>query len=59
MSVTSSEVGEERVLESTLTVLSPFLEGMGTYTCVAENVVDTANSTADVVVFCKSLLKNV
>ena len=56
MSVTSSEVGE-RVLESTLTVLSPFLEGIGTYTCVAENVVDTANSTAEVVVFCESLLK--
>ena len=56
MSVTSSEEGE-RVLESTLTVLSPFLEGMGTYTCVAENVVGTANSTADVIVFCESLLK--
>ena len=54
VSVTSSEVGE-RVLESTLTVLSPFLEGIGTYTCVAENVVDTANSTADVIVFCESL----
>ena len=54
VSVTSSEVGE-RVLESTLTVSSPFLEGIGTYTCVAENVVDTANSTAEVVVFCKSL----
>ena len=54
MSVTSSEVGE-RVLESTLTVLSPFLEGIGTFTCVAENVVDTANSTAEVVVFCESL----
>ena len=54
MSVTSSEVGE-RVLESTLTVLSPFLEGIGTYTCVAENVVDTANSTAEVAVFCESL----
>ena len=57
VSVTSSEVGE-RVLESTLTVLSPFLEGIGTYTCVAENVVDTANSTAEVIVFCESLLKN-
>ena len=56
MSVTSSEVGE-CVLESTLTVLSPFLEGIRTYTCVAEIVVDTANSTAEVVVFCESLLK--
>ena len=56
MSVTSSEVGE-CVLESTLNVSSPFLEGIGTYTCVAENVVDTANSTADVIVFCESLLK--
>ena len=54
VSVTGREVGE-RVLESTLTVSSPFLEGIGTYTCVAENVVDTANSTAEVIVFCESL----
>ena len=54
ISVTSSEVGE-RVMESTLTVSSPFLEGIGNYTCVVENVVDTANRTAEVVVFCESL----
>ena len=57
VSVTSSAVGEH-VLESTLTVSSPFLEGIGSYTCVAENVVDTANSTAEVLVFCESLLRN-
>ena len=55
VSITSKEVGEH-VLESTLTVSSPFLEGIGSYTCMAENVVDTANSTAEVVIFCESLL---
>ena len=54
MSITSKEEGE-RVLESTLTVASPFLDGIGSYTCTAENVVDTANSTAEVTVFCESL----
>ena len=54
MSITSKEEGE-RVLESTLTVTSPFLDGIGSYTCTAENVVDTANSTAEVVIFCESL----
>ena len=54
MSITSKEEGE-RVLESTLTVTSPFLDGIGSYTCTAENVVDTASSTAEVVIFCESL----
>ena len=54
VSVINSEVGE-RVLVSTLTVSSPFSEGIGNYTCVAENVVDTANRIAEVVIFCKSL----
>ena len=54
MSITSKEEGE-RVLESTLTVTRPFLDGIGSYTCTAENVVDTANSTAEVVIFCESL----
>ena len=54
MSITSKNVSE-RVLESTLTVTSPFLDGIGSYTCTAENVVDTANSTAEVVIFCESL----
>ena len=52
MSITSKEEGE-RVLESTLTATSPFLDGIGSYTCTAENVVDTANSTAEVVIFCE------
>ena len=55
MSITSKEEGE-RVLESTLTVTSPFLDGIGSYTCTAENVVDTANGTAEVMIFCESLL---
>ena len=54
MSLTSKEEGE-RVLESTLTMTSPFLDGIGSYTCTAENVVDTANSTAEVIVFCELL----
>ena len=54
VSITSKEEGE-RVLESTLTVTSPFLDGIGSYTCTAENVVDTANSTAEVVIFCELL----
>ena len=54
MSITSEEEGE-CVLESTLTVTSPFLDGIGSYTCTTENVVDTANSTAEVVIFCESL----
>ena len=54
MSITSKEEGE-RVLESTLTVTSPFLDGIGSYTCTAENVVDTANSTAEVTVYCELL----
>ena len=54
VSITSKEVGE-RVLESNLTVSSPFLEGIGSYICMAENVVDVANSTAEVVIFCESL----
>ena len=56
VSITSKDVDPERVLESTLTVSSPFLEGIGSYTCVAENVVDAANSTAEVIIFCESLL---
>ena len=55
MSITSKEEGE-RVLESTLTVTSPFLDGIGSYTCTAENVVDTASSTAEVMIFCELLL---
>ena len=55
MSITSKEEGE-RVLESTLTVTSPFLDGIGSYTCTAENVVNAANSTAEVVIFCELLL---
>ena len=51
----SKEEGE-RVLESTLTMTSPFLDGIGSYTCTAENVVDTANSTAEVTVYCELLL---
>ena len=54
MSITSKEEGE-RVLESNLTVTSPFLDGIGSYTCTAENVVDTANSTAEVTVYCELL----
>ena len=54
MSVISSEVGE-RVRESTLTVFSPFLEGIGNYTCVVENAVDTTSRKAEVVVFCELL----
>ena len=55
MSITSKDVYSERVLESTLTVSSPFLEGIGRYTCMAENVVDVVNSTAEVIIFCESL----
>ena len=51
----TSKNTSERVLESTLTVTSPFLDGIRSYTCTAENVVDTANSTAEVVIFCESL----
>ena len=54
VSITSKEEGE-RVLESTLTVTSPFLDGIGSYTCTAENVVDTASTTAEVAVYCESL----
>ena len=54
MSIASKEEGD-RVLESTLTVTSPFLDGIGSYTCTAENVVDTASSTAEVTVYCKLL----
>ena len=55
MSITVSELGD-RALKSTLTVYSPFLEEPGSYTCVAENVVDTASSTVDVLVFCEFVL---
>ena len=54
MSITSKVEGE-RVRESNLTVSSPFLEGIGSYTCMAENIVDAVNSTAEVVIFCESL----
>ena len=54
VSITSKEEGD-RVLESTLTVTSPFLDGIGSYTCTAENVVGTANSTAEVTVYCELL----
>ena len=56
VSITSKNVDEERILESTLTVTRPFLDGNGNYTCIAENVVDTASSTAQVMIFCESLL---
>ena len=58
VSITSKEDGE-RVLESTLTVTSPFLDGIGNYTCMAENVVDTANNTAEVHILCELLLDNI
>ena len=58
VSITSKEEGE-RVLESTLTVTSPFLDGIGSYTCTAENVVNTASSTADVVIFCECILQGI
>ena len=58
VSITSKEDGE-RVLESTLMVFSPFLDGMGNYTCLAENVVDTASSTAEVMIFCESVLNTI
>ena len=56
VSITSKDVDSERVQESNLTVSSPFLEGIGSYTCMAENVMDVVNSTAEVVIFCESLL---
>ena len=56
MSISSKNGDPERIWLSTLTVSSPFLEGIGSYTCMAENVVDVANSTAEVVIFCESLL---
>ena len=55
MSITSKDVDFERIRLSTLTVSSPFLEGIGSYTCMAENVVDVVNSTAEVIIFCESL----
>ena len=55
MSITDKEEGE-RVLESNLTATSPYLDGIGSYTCTAENVVDTANSTAEVTVYCELFL---
>ena len=58
VSITSKEEGE-RVLESTLTVTRPFLDGIGSYTCTAENVVDTANSTAEVMIFCECILQGI
>ena len=53
--ITSMKEGE-RVRKSNLTVFSPFLDGIGSYTCMAENVVDTANSTAEVHILCELLL---
>ena len=58
VSITSMDIGE-RVLESTLIVFNPFLDGIGSYTCMAENVVDTANSTAEVHILCELLLDNI
>ena len=58
VSITSKEEGE-RVLESTLTVTSPFLDVIGSYTCTAENVVDTASSTAELVIFCECILQGI
>ena len=58
MSVTSKEEGE-RILESTLTVTNPFLDEIGSYTCMAENVVDTASSTAEVMIFCECILQGI
>ena len=58
MSIASKNVSE-RVLESTLTVTSPFLDGIGSYTCTAENVVNTASSTAEVVIFCECILQGI
>ena len=55
MSITSKDVDSEGVLESNLTVSSPFLEGIRSYTCMAENVMDVVNSTAEVVILCESL----
>ena len=58
MSITSKE-GGEHILESILTVASPFLDEIGSYTCMAENVVDSASSTAEVMIFCEYILQGI
>ena len=43
----------ERILESTMMIMSPFIDRSGNYICRAENVVDNVTSTAEVIIYCE------
>ena len=50
--ISDIDIGE-RILESTMMVMSPFIDRSGNYSCRAENVVDNATSTAEVIIYCE------
>ena len=50
--ISETDIGE-RILESTMMIMSPFIDRSGNYSCRAENVVDSVTSTAEVIIYCE------
>ena len=50
--ISDTDIGE-RILESTMMIMSPFIDRGGNYSCRAENVVDSVTSTAEVIIYCE------
>ena len=50
--ISEADIGEH-ILESTMMIMSPFIDRSGNYSCLAENVVDIATSTAEVILHCE------
>ena len=51
--VISEAVRGERVLESTLNIVSPFLDRQGSYSCIARNVVGMVTSSSELIIYCE------
>ena len=50
--ISGTEMGE-RILESTMMIMSLFIDRSGSYSCHAENVVDSVTSTVEVIIYCE------
>ena len=50
--ISETDIGEH-ILESTMMIMSPFIDRSGNYSCRAENVVDNVTSTAEVIIYCE------
>ena len=48
--ISETDIGE-RILESTMMIMSPFIDRSGNYSCRAKNVVDNVTSTTEVTIY--------